>query len=151
MVGITERNKIKAELTGLGYSMKYIDEWIPKTTLHRHKPSYYVTGEVAEDVGSTVKGVPGNPDYVLRKAKIGLFPWAPGESCECQWCVAGRGEEVEEPVIVEVKDSRTQAAKGTFNKTLGWAIVDCPVCEYVAEGASLAGARSRLRAHSKGH
>ena len=143
MVGITERNQQKQELVDAGFSLRYIDEWIPKTTLHRHKPSYYVTGEVAEDVGSTVKGVPGNPDYVLRKAKIGLFPWPPGESCECQWCAETSTERSEEPVvsnIVEIKDSKAQAAK-----------VDCPVCDYVAEGASLAGARSRLRAHSKGH
>ena len=143
MVGITERNQQKRELVNIGYSMKYIDDWQPKTTLYRHKPSYDVSGKVSEDVGSTVKGVPGNPDYVLRKAKIGLFPWAPGESCECQWCAETRTERSEEPVvsnIVEIKDSMAQAAK-----------VDCPVCDYVAEGASLAGARSRLRAHAKGH
>ena len=143
VTGITERNKMKTALANVGYSLKYIDEWIPKATLYRHKPSYYVSGGVAEDVGSTTKEVPGNPDYVLRKAKIGLFPWPPGESCECQWCAETSTERSEEPVvsnIVEVQDSKAQAAK-----------VDCPVCDYVAEGASLAGARSRLRAHSKGH
>ena len=143
MVGITERNQQKRDLVNIGYSMKYIDDWQPKATLYRHKPSYNVSGEVAEDVGSTIKVVPGNPDYVLRKAKIGLFTWAPGESCECQWCAETSTERSEEPVvsnIVEVQDSKAQAAK-----------VDCPVCDYVAEGASLAGARSRLRAHAKGH
>ena len=48
VTGITERNKMKEELVGVGYSLKYIDEWQPKTTLYRHKPSYYVTGGVAE-------------------------------------------------------------------------------------------------------
>jgi len=143
MVGITERNQQKLELANAGFSLRYVDEWIPKTTLHRHKPSYYVTGEVAEDVGSTIKGVPGNPDYVLRKAKIGLFPWAPGESCECRWCAeAATGRSVERVVseVVEIQDARSRPTS-----------VSCPVCDYVAEGASLAGARSKLRAHAKGH
>ena len=143
MVGITERNQQKLELANAGFSLRYVDEWIPKTTLHRHKPSYYVTGEVAEDVGSTIKGVPGNPDYVLRKAKIGLFPWAPGESCECQWCAeAATGRSVERVVseVVEIQDARSRPTS-----------VSCPVCDYVSEGASLAGARSKLRAHAKGH
>ncbi len=143
VTGITERNKIKAELTGLGYSMKYIDDWQPKTTLYRHREAYNDEGNVTDAVGTSVSNVPGNPDYVLRKSKIGLFPWAPGESCECQWCAETSTERSEEPVVsntVEVQDSKAQAAK-----------VDCPVCDYVAEGASLAGARSRLRAHAKGH
>jgi len=143
MVGITERNQQKQELVDAGFSLRYIDEWIPKTTLHRHKASYNVTGSVSEDVGSTVKGVPGSPDYVLRKAKIGLFPWAPGESCECQWCAeAATGRSVERVVseVVEIQDARSRPTS-----------VSCPVCDYVSEGASLAGARSKLRAHAKGH
>ena len=86
MAGITERNKQKNELAGIGYSFLYIDEWQPKTTLYRHKPSYYVSGEMDSDVGTAVKGVPGSPDYVLRKAKIGLFPWPPSAECSCKWC-----------------------------------------------------------------
>ena len=86
MAGITERNKQRNELAGIGYSLRYIDEWQPKTTLYRHKPSYYVTGEMDADVGTAVKGVPGSPDYVLRKAKIGLFRWPPSDTCTCKWC-----------------------------------------------------------------
>jgi len=86
MAGITERNKQRNELAGIGYSLRYIDEWQPKTTLYRHKPSYYVNGEMDSDVGTAVKGVPGSPDYVLRKAKIGLFPWPPSDTCTCKWC-----------------------------------------------------------------
>ena len=91
MAGITERNRQKDELTSIGFSMKYIDEWPPKTTLYRHKPSYTVSGEIAADVGTAVTGVPGSPDYVLRKSRIGLFPWIPSESCACKWCVERRG------------------------------------------------------------
>ena len=98
MVGITERNRQKNELASIGFSLKYIDEWQPKTTLYRHKPSYTVSGEMAEDVGSVVKNVPGSPDYVLRKARIGLFPWMPGDTCTCKWCLEGRqpGEPVQQ-------------------------------------------------------
>ena len=86
MAGITERNQQKLDLANVGYSMKYIDEWQPKTTLYRHKASLNVEGEIVREVGTTVGNVPGNPDYVLRKARIGLFQWPPSESCECQWC-----------------------------------------------------------------
>ena len=96
MAGITERNRQKNELASIGFSMKYIDEWQPKTTLYLHKPSYFVSGGIAADVGTSVKGVPGSPDYVLRKARIGLFPWRPSDECTCKWC-AERSQE-KEPV-----------------------------------------------------
>jgi len=129
VTGITERNKIKAELTGLGFSLRYIDEWIPKTTLYRHKPSYYVTGGVAEGIGTMVKGVPGNPDYVLRKSKIGLFPWVPSEKCECQWCSVSKTQVVVETVedrgepvlseVVEDKGAREDEVKRRFESAVG--------------------------------
>jgi len=87
MAGITERNRQKDELTSIGFSMKYIDTWQPKTTLYLHKESYYAGGGIAADIGTAVAGVPGNPEYVLKKSKIGLFPWPPSEACACKWCV----------------------------------------------------------------
>ena len=87
MAGITERNQQKNELANAGFTLRYIDEWQPKTTLYRHKPSYNIEGEITEDVGTAVRGVPGSPDYVLRKARIGLFPWVPGNGCTCKWCI----------------------------------------------------------------
>lgn len=86
MTNISERNHQKNELTSLGYSLKYIDEWAPKITLYRHKPACNQDGVMVEDIGSFIKGVPGEPSYVLKKAKIGLFPWKPNEGCTCQWC-----------------------------------------------------------------
>jgi hypothetical protein len=105
MAGIMERNRQKDELTSIGFSMRYIDTWQPKTTLYRHKPSYTVSGEIAADVGTAVKGVPGSPDYVLRKARIGLLPWLPGESCTCKWCVDRRGTEDTVVAIAEGAES----------------------------------------------
>ena len=101
MAGITERNRQKNELTSIGFSMKYIDEWQPKTTLYRHKPSYTVSGEIAADVGTAVAGVPGNPEYVLKKSKIGLFPWPPSEACTCKWCLGRRGPEAKTAVTAK--------------------------------------------------
>ena len=86
MTGISERNRQKGELIRGGFSMKYIDEWQTRTDLYRHKPSYNVDGEMTADIGTSVKGVTGEPSYVLKKAKIGLFPWKPNEGCACQWC-----------------------------------------------------------------
>ena len=94
MTGISERNRQKDELTSVGFSMKYIDEWHPRTTLYRHKPSYNIDGEMTADIGTSVKGVTGEPSYVLKKAKIGLFPWKPNEGCTCQWCNENKGAQV---------------------------------------------------------
>tara|TARA_R100001129_G_scaffold98240_1_gene66900 strand:- start:245 stop:607 length:363 start_codon:yes stop_codon:yes gene_type:complete len=86
MTGIQERNKQKLELANHGYSMKYIDEWPPKTTLFRHKPVYDGNGNVVKEIGDKLFNLPGNPDFVLLKSKIGLFPWPPSNDCTCKWC-----------------------------------------------------------------
>ena len=99
MAGISERNRQQNELAGIGYSLRYIDEWQPKTTLYRHKPDYNIDGDIVQDVGSTVKNVPGNPDYVMKKSKIGQFGWPPSDACGCKWCVE---RATKEPVAVGV-------------------------------------------------
>ena len=81
-----ERTELRQELVGQGYSWNYIDEWQPKVTLHRHRATYNPNGEVVHDVGSKLENLPGNPDYVSRKARIGLFPWPPSVNCTCHWC-----------------------------------------------------------------
>jgi hypothetical protein len=85
-IGMQEYNKIKNELTGLGYSMKYVDEWQPKTRLYRHKAAYNVEGVLTDEVGTYTDNVPGDPRYLLRKAKIGMFGFPPSEACTCKWC-----------------------------------------------------------------
>ena len=94
MANISERNQQKNQLAGLGYSLKYIDEWQPKITLYRHRPACNQDGAVVEQVGTFIEGVPGEPSYVLKKAKIGLFPWKPNEGCTCQWCNERKGAQV---------------------------------------------------------
>ena len=157
MVGITERNQQKLELANAGFSLKYIDEWQPKATLYRHKPSYNAEGSVSEDIGTTVKGVPGEPGYVLRKAKIGLFPWAPGASCECQWCVGQRPGPTDSSVR-QAADSVFAIVGSQLGNDVAQAVpakpsisVYCPVCNAEIIGASRAGAQSKLRAHAKTH
>ena len=128
MVGISERNKQRQELVSVGFSMDWIDQGRTKVTLYRHKASYNAEGNISEDVGSTVKGVPGSPDYVLLKAKIGLFPWVPSESCECQWC-----NTVEEPEKADVPES----------------LFKCPHCKEVITASNAQGAAMKLRTHIK--
>ena len=82
----SDRLRMRSELVAQGYSWEYIDEWQPKTTLYRHAPGLDTEGTVAFPVGTALKGVPGSPDYVLRKARLGMFPYLPGEACECRWC-----------------------------------------------------------------
>ena len=132
MAGITERNQQKMELVNSGFSMRYIDEWQPKTTLYRHKASMNIQGDVVRDIGTTVTGVPGNPDYVLRKSKIGLFPWKPSESCECRWCKDSYVEPVPEPEVNSEMVTKT-----------------CEECGFTAEAANLAGASSKLTFHKR--
>ena len=122
----------KVELANNGFSMRYIDEWQPKTTLYRHKPSLNVEGEVVMDTGTPVTGVPGNPDYVLKKAKIGLFPWKPGVSCDCKWCKDSYVEPVPEPEVDSDMVTKT-----------------CEECGFIAEAANLAGASSKLTFHKR--
>ena len=120
------------ELVNSGFSMRYIDEWQPKTVLYRHKASLNVQGEVVRDIGTTLTGVPGNPDYVLRKAKIGLFPWKPGVSCDCKWCKDSYVEPVPEPEVNSEMVTKT-----------------CEECGFIAEAANLAGASSKLTFHKR--
>jgi len=123
---------MKQELAGLGYSLSYIDDWQAKTRLYRHRPSYNTQGEISDVVGTYVDNVPGNPDYVLRKARIGLFPWKPSESCECKWCKDSYEEPQPEPEVNSEMATKT-----------------CELCGFTAEAANLAGASSKLTFHKR--
>ena len=118
MAGITERNQMKKELAGMGYSLRYIDEWQPKARLYRHKTFYNVDGVIADAVGTYMDNVPGNPDYVLKKSKIGLFKWPPSDSCVCKWC-AGRSQENEPVTTVAETGSEPVMAQGKGKRRLG--------------------------------
>jgi hypothetical protein len=81
-----ERTQLREELVGQGYAWKYIDEWQPKVTLYRHTEMKNPSGEVVSKAGTKLGNLPGNPDYVNRKARLGLFPWSPSDTCACRWC-----------------------------------------------------------------
>ena len=136
MVNLSDRQRMRSELVAVGYSWEYIDEWQPKTTLYRHTPGLDINGNEVFPVGSAIKGVPGSPDYVLRKSRIGMFPFLPGDTCECRWCSANRVnvEVTEEPKIEEPQES-----------------VDCQECGEPMYAVTKAGALSRLRVHMKSH
>ena len=128
MAGITERNAQRIELANSGFTMDYIDEWQPKTTLYRHKASLTVSGEISQGVGTAVRQVPGNPDYVLKKAKIGLFPWKPGSECSCQWC---------SEVVAEVEEKPKMLYKM------------CDKCDFEGKAKSNSGLYSTMAAHER--
>ena len=136
MVNLSDRQRMRSELVAVGYSWEYIDEWQPKTTLYRHTPGLDINGNEVFPVGSAIKGVPGSPAYVLRKSRIGMFPFLPGDTCECRWCSANRVnvEVTEEPKIEEPQES-----------------VDCQECGEPVYAVTKAGALSRLRVHMKSH
>ena len=130
MVGITDRNKQKTDLASIGYSLGWIDEPRSKITMYRHKPSYSVSGKISEDVGTMVSGIPGSPDYVLRKSKIGLFEWPPSDTCECKWC-----QEKAAPKVAEVTSDKYRCDSGD--------------CDYIATSESHSGKLSSLRMHKR--
>ena len=108
MVGFKDRRATREELVGAGYSWEYLDTWQPKTVLYRHADGLNVDGDVVHPHGSTVEGVPGNPDYVLSKAKIGFFPYPPNPHCNCKWCV--------ERVVKIDRDSSTSEKTKSDNR-----------------------------------
>jgi len=136
MVTTKERTEIREELVSQGYSWEYIDGWQPKITLYRHRE--IKNGElVVSPVGTAVENLPGNPDYVLRKSRLGLLPYPPSDTCECRWCEA-RSVNVE-PVADEDKGEVEQK------------IVLCQDCGEGVYALTKAGAMSRLRVHMKTH
>jgi hypothetical protein len=81
-----ERTELRQELVGQGYSWEYIDEWQPKVSLYRHRAMVSPSGEIVSQVGTKLMNLPGSPDYVSRKARQGLYPWPPSDTCSCRWC-----------------------------------------------------------------
>ena len=73
MVTTAERQQLREELVSQGYAWDYIDSWQPKTVLYRHAPGLDVNGKVSSPVGTPIKGVPGNPDYVARNPDWGCY------------------------------------------------------------------------------
>jgi len=86
-----ERTDLRQELVGRGYSWEYVDEWPSKTTLYRHREIKNPNGEIVSPAGTAVLNLPGNPEYVNRKARQGLLSWPPSKACTCRWCVARNG------------------------------------------------------------
>jgi hypothetical protein len=110
-----ERIELRQALVGQGYHWDYIDEWQPKVSLYRHRAMVSPSGELVSDVGTKLDNLPGNPDYVNRKGKQGLYPWPPGDTCTCRWCVqrgpvpqdaAPAAEKVAEKVVEEDRSPR---------------------------------------------
>ena len=99
-IATNERTALRQELVSQGYSWKYIDEWQPKVTLYRHRELTNPSGETVSPVGAVLANLPGSPDYVNRKARLGLFPWKPGTNCECRWCAKNQPEQ-EVPSVAE--------------------------------------------------
>jgi len=92
-----ERTGLREELTSQGYSWNYIDDWPPKITLYRHREIRNPSGDVVSPAGTALPNLPGQPDYVNRKARQGLLQWPPSDSCTCRWCGASKGAEKPEP------------------------------------------------------
>ena len=108
-----ERTELRQELVGQGYSWNYIDEWQPKVTLHRHAALKNPSGEIVSPIGTKLENLPGSPDYVNRKARLGLFPWPPGSSCTCRWCVRVVSEQ-EKARPVSSSDTKRAVKTGPY-------------------------------------
>ena len=131
MVNLSDRQRTREELVSIGYSWDYIDEWQPKTTLYRHAPGLNVDGNEVSPVGSSIEGVPGSPDYVLKKARIGMFPSPPSDTCTCRWCT---GRKMEKQKAEEVAEEYR---------------CDEQDCNFFAVSESHSGKLSSLRMHKR--
>ena len=136
MVTTKDRVELREELVAQGYSWEYVDGWQPKITLYRHTRKLNPTGDVVDDVGSKVANLPGNPDYVLKKAKLGMFPYPPSDTCECRWCSV---RQVNDVPATEPEEEPSQES------------VICQTCGESVSALTKAGALSRLRVHIKAH
>ena len=125
---ITERNKQNTELLGVGYTYADLKEWPPKTRLYRHTPSCNIAGEVTDEVGTYTDNVPGDPAYVLKKARLGLFTRMPGPECKCKWCVESFKKLAEKP------DMATEA---------------CNTCDYVGEAKTTFALAPKMKSHKR--
>ena len=107
-----ERTELRQDLVGQGYHWDYIDEWQPKVSLYRHRAMISPSGDLISDVGTKLDNLPGNPDYVSRKARLGLYPWPPGGTCTCRWCAERKPEPLSvapsvEKVVKVVEEDRS--------------------------------------------
>ena len=141
MVTTSDRQRLRTELVSQGYSWEYVDEWQPKTTLYRRAAGLDVNGGEAFPVGTPVKGVPGNPDYVTRKGRIGMLPYPPSNTCECKWCS-----------VRNASEKKTAGAKKKSSESPGdLHTTTCNECGESFETPTSAGSLSALRVHTKIH
>jgi hypothetical protein len=113
-IGTRERIQLRDELTSQGYHWDYIDEWQPKVTLYRHRALISPSGDVVSPAGTALPNLPGNPDYVSKKTRIGLFTWPPSDSCQCPWCRHAKTDTADGDVAVPsvAATSRKRRARG---------------------------------------
>ena len=134
-----ERSELRDELVGQGYSWEYVDEWQPKTNLYLHRAKTDQNGTEVTPIGTKIAGVPGNPDYVARKARIGMLPYPPSDTCECKWCSISNERADKVTGSEETSDEESSES------------VTCPDCDEVLSALTRAGALSKMRVHLKTH
>ena len=132
-----ERTDLRKELVSQGYAWEYVDEWQPKTTLYLHAPKLNEQGDVVKPAGSKVENLPGSPDYVLGKARLGMLPYPPSSTCECRWCAVYN---VKAEVKTESEDGKVEEES-----------VVCQDCGDSVSALTKAGALSKMRVHMKVH
>ena len=115
-----ERTELRQDLVGQGYHWDYIDEWQPKVSLYRHRAMISPSGDLISDVGTKLDNLPGNPDYVSRKARLGLYPWPPGDTCTCRWCAERKPEPLSVAPSVEKVVEEDRSPRRGKRRTGPW-------------------------------
>ena len=133
-----ERSELRDELVGQGYSWEYVDEWQPKTTLYLHRAKTDQNGTEVTPIGTKIAGVPGNPDYVARKARIGMLPYPPSDTCECKWCVVSS---VDKENVVDSDEKVDEMPESAT----------CSECGKVERALTSQAALMKIRVHLKTH
>jgi hypothetical protein len=85
-VNVKDRQRLKNELGKLGVPGDYLSSWPTKVDNWRHRPMRNTHGDILGPVGIAVPNQPGHPDSAVRRARHGILPTRPSESCMCKAC-----------------------------------------------------------------
>jgi hypothetical protein len=140
-----QRQAVRAELVSYGYSWQYVDSWAPKLTLYWHRPQLNTEGQMVKPIGTVLPMQPGNPEHAAKKARMGLLPWPPNETCQCKACRERNGTvRTGEKFMAPTEVTRIANSQGI--------LVSCDQCDYVqTKGETQMAREAGLRLHTRKH
>jgi hypothetical protein len=151
------RKEVEREWKKLGVPGNVLDTWQPRQNCWSHTPQLTPGGSIAKPAGTFMPNLPGNPDHAMRKARIGVLPWPPAETCRCKACRerdwplwrfnTESPEETERSQLIEIAAAGSvavQPSNGTAKIQVG---SKCPQCDYTVHARAAKRPGTALAAH----